>query len=103
MQFFVPQAKKRDYETTYEGLIDIAKDQLRWPVTSRKIFRIEYISHKKPFIAEVGRLAPAEHRYEIVAILDSTVYLVVTKAIDGGPGITILVDKSDVTSVIEFD
>jgi hypothetical protein len=103
MRFFVPQSKKAQQLSDYQAIIALLKDQLRWPIEDRKIYSLSYTHDKKDYSVEVGKLEPLEGRYTVLAILDSSVYLVFTKAKDGRPGTTILVNKTEVTQVVEFE
>lgn len=103
MQFFIPQAKKAEYEVQYQAIIDALKDQFRWTINDRKIFSLSYLHDKKDYTVEVGRLEPLENRYETVAILESSTYLVFTRTKSGAPGVTILVNKDEAQSVVDFD
>ncbi len=84
-------------------MIDFLQEQLHWKITDRRIFRLGYIHDKKAYTAEVGQLEPLEHCYEIQAIFESNAYLVFTKAKSGGSGVTILVNRDEAQSVVEFD
>jgi hypothetical protein len=104
MKFFVPQSKRGQSEPSYQNLFDLLKDQLRMPLTPRRIFSIDYTHDKKQWHAEVGKLEQQERRYEILAIFESAgVYIIVTQAKNGNPGVKILVSKDEVTDVKDFD
>lgn len=103
MKFFLPQTERPQYETVYKAIVDSLKEQLRWQVVERRIFSLRYIHDKKEYLAEVGMREPLEHRYEIMAILESNAYIIFTKTAAGQPGTTILVEKSEAQEVIEFD
>lgn len=103
MKFFLPQTTRPQYEATYKGIVDSLKEQLRWSVIDRRIYSLRYIHDKKEYLAEVGKREPLEHRYEIIAILESNAYIIFTRTTAGQPGTTILVEKGEVQEVIEFD
>lgn len=89
-------------EAVYAGITDSLKEQLRWPITPRRIRSLDYIHDKKRCRVEVGQLESQENRYRILAIFESNHYIVFTRADDGGHGVTILVNKDEVTAVEDF-
>ncbi|HVE80722.1 MAG TPA: hypothetical protein VNA68_01095 [Candidatus Dormibacteraeota bacterium] len=103
MQFFIPHTTKARLETKYQDLSDIAQEQLRAKVTDQRIFSINYIQDKKRLRLAVGEFEQQENRYKILAILESSPYIVCTRTKEGLPGITILVNKDDVTDIEYFD
>jgi hypothetical protein len=103
VKFFIPQTKKSEYDKQYQAIIATLKDQLRWPITDRRIYSLEYVHDKKNFKVEVGKLDPYEQRYEVVAILESSTFLVFTRTKDKGVGVTILVNPQEVTGIVNFD
>lgn len=103
MKFFIPQAKKTELDDVYSGIIAALKDQLHMPIDERRIFSLEYVRGKKRYRAEVGQLEQAELRYEVLAIFESKVYIVFTRSKSGDHGVTILVDKDEVISAVDFD
>ena len=102
MQFFLPQSKPGQTELAYQEIVDTLKRQFRLPIEDRRIRSIRYFNSKKNWHAEVGYLEQQEHRYEIVAILESKWFIVCTRSKTGAPGPTILVDKGEVTEVEDF-
>lgn len=103
LRFFVPQAKKSEYETTYQAIIDHVKDQLGWKLSERRIASLRHIHDKREFLTEVGELEPHEQRYQVMAIFESNAYIVFTRTPDGRAGTTILVDKTEALATIDFE
>lgn len=103
MQFFIPKIKKSEIETVYSQMIDVIKDQLRLSISARKIFSITYIRDKKEWHSEVGKLHQQNDRYEVVAIFESRPYVICTRGRDGANGVTILVNKEEITAVNDFE
>lgn len=103
MKFFVPQVPQAQYQTTYDGIAKSVKEQLRIPITGRKIFSLDYAQGKKKWHAEVGQLDPQQGRYEILAIFEAKPHIVFTRAPGGGQGLTILVSNDEITGVQDFD
>lgn len=103
MKFFMPQTRTAGSEAAYQNIADSLKTQFRLPIEERRIFSLSYVNSKKSWRAEVGRLEEQESRYQIVAIFESKSYIVFTRAQDGTDGLTILVDKTEVTAVEDFD
>jgi hypothetical protein len=102
MRFFVPQARGPEQEQTYQSIIAALKDQLRWPISPRRIYSIQYHHDKKTYAAAVGTLEPLENRYEILAILESNFYLIFTRLPNGAHGVTILVSKDEILEIEDF-
>jgi hypothetical protein len=102
MKFFIPHTKKATCEAVYQGMAESLKSQFRMPIDERRIFSLNYTNSKKKWHAEVGQLEEQEGRYEIVAIFEAKFYIVFTQAKNNDPGLTILVDKNEVTAVEEF-
>lgn len=102
MQFFIPHTKKAESEELYNGITEVLKDQLRVQITNRKIFSISYTHEKKDWYAEVGQLEQ-KGRYEIVAIFEASPYIVFTQTKSGDRGITLLINKDEVTEIQDFE
>lgn len=100
--FFIPHVKKRDYETNYEAMIAAIKYQLNWPVTPRRISSLTYIHDNKMITAKVGERERLEHTYEIVAIMEASLYIIVTRNAAGEAGPTILVNDKEVAKITDF-
>ena len=103
MKFFIPNVKASETETTHKAMAKLLQEQFRLPVMDRRIFSLRYTNSKKRWLAEVGCLEEQENHYEIVAIFESKQYMVVTRDKGGRPGITIMVDKDEVTAVEDFE
>ncbi len=103
LRFFVPQAKRGDFEAVYQGIIAQVKDQLGWKISDRRIYSLRHLHDKREFLTEVGELEPHEHRYQVMAILESNAYIVFTRTTDGHSGTTILVDKTEALAVTDFE
>ena len=102
MKFFIPHVKARQYEDTYEEITKLLREQLRTPIADRRIFSLRYTHDKKEWYAEVGQLEEQEGRYEILAIFESKPFIVFTQLKNGDQGLTILVNKDEVTAIEEF-
>jgi len=103
MKFFIPHAKPGQCELEYQGIADALKRQFRLPIVERRIFSLKYTDGKNKYRVEVGQLEEQEDRYEILAIFECKCFMVVTRAANGSAGPTILVDKSKVTAIEDFD
>jgi hypothetical protein len=103
MKFFVPHAKRAECETVYTDIARSLKDQFRMRIDERRIFALDYVNSKRRWRAEVGQLEQQEDRYEIIAIYESKSYIIFTRTQSGEAGLTIMVDKSEVTAVEEFE
>ena len=102
MQFFIPNTSKAHLEATYLDISKSLSSQFRLPIEDRRIFSLNYTNSKRKWHAEVGKLEEQEHKYEIYAIFESKQFIVFTRAKAGGPGLTILIDKAEVTAVEDF-
>lgn len=103
MKFFVPGVKPSQAQDHYDNLVAVAKEQMRWTITPRRIRELEYVHDKRRYTLTVGAIEPMSKRYEVCAILDSNTYMVVTRdKYSGQPGITIMVAKDEVTREEEF-
>lgn len=102
MKFFVPRTKTVETEAVYGAIVDSLKSQFRLPIDNRRIFSLSYVNGKKQRYAQVGQLEEQEGG-EIVAILESKAYIVFAHSKTGDQRLTIMVDKSEVTKVEEFE
>lgn len=102
MQFFVPQFPPGEHEVVYAQLLDAVKDQMRMPITGRRIHAIKYVHDKKTLTARVGERDPQQGRFEVLAIFESKPYVLATRTPNGGTGVMILVDSNEITEVEEF-
>jgi len=102
MKFFIPHAKdKKQEKTVYESTKKFAEDQLGWDIEDRKIFSIQYRHESKDYYAEVGKKEQVEGE-EVIAILESTTYLICTPNRGVARGMPILVGKDEARSVVDF-
>ena len=98
----MPHAKsKKQEKTVYESIKKFAKEQLRWNISDRKIFSIRYKHNGKDYYAEVGKKEQVENE-EVIAILESTTYLICTPNRGVARGLPILVGKDEARSVVDF-
>ncbi len=103
LAFFVPQTKAGQAEAVYNDLAAQVKSQLRWAITERRIFSLAYTHDKKARSIAVGQQERQEHHYEVAAIFESNVFVAVTRGPKGGLGVMMLINKDEVTSVVDFD
>jgi hypothetical protein len=102
MQFFIPNTKSHEAEDVYKSLADSLKSQFRLPILERRIFSLNYLNSKRRWRAEVGQMEEQEDRYEILAIFESKSYIVYARSKTTNDGLTIMVDKSEVTAIEDF-
>jgi hypothetical protein len=100
--FFIPGMKRHQYEGAYESMKAVVKYQMGWTVKDRRIESLTYSSGKKTITAKVGEFGAIEHRHEVAAIMEASLYLIMTKTPAGEPGPTILVDPKEVLEVHDF-
>jgi hypothetical protein len=103
MQFFIPRTKSTETEEIYGEIKKNLVGIFHLPIEERRVFSLSYTNSKKAWYSEVGQLEEHERRYEVVAILESKQYIVFTRTPHGSPGPMILVDKAEVTGVVDFE
>ncbi len=102
IKFFVPRVKKADMEIAYQAMIASIVDQFKWTVLPRRIESIKYRRDRKVYTAKVGSMEMQEQYYEVVAIFEASVYIVVTRTAKGEVGPSILVGTDEVMQVNNF-
>jgi hypothetical protein len=103
MKFFVPGAQSDDdAKNIYEATKKFATETTGWPVTDRRIQSIRFQNKGKPVQAAVGETEPITGE-TVVAILESTTFLLCTPNRGVLCGMPILVGRHEVASVTDFD
>ncbi len=103
MRFFVPAVKdEAEAETVWEATKKFAEEMLGWKISERRIFSIAYRHEGKDYHVEVGKPDPRSHEL-VIAILESTTYLVCTPNRGVVRGIPILVGQDKVGKTIDFE
>ena len=103
MKFFIPDAKdESDAEQVYERTKKIAGETLGWPVSERRIQSITFRDKQQTVQAEVGKTDPITGEI-VMAILDSTAFLVCTPNRGVLRGIPVLVGKHEVIEELVFE
>ncbi len=102
MKFFIPHAKATEAEEVYKSMADSLKSQFRLPILDRRIYSLDYVNSKRRWRAEVGKLEEQEDRYEILAIFESKSYIIYARSKTTNDGLTIMVDKTEVTAIEDF-
>ena len=98
-KFFIPHAETPEQaEETYKAI----KYFVQYDISERRIFRIEYIHNGIKHEAEVGAISTANGE-EVIAILESFVYLVCTPNRGVIRGIPIHVGIHDTTLIEDFE
>ena len=103
MKFYIPHVEEQDADSARLEIAKALKSQFRLPILDRRIRKLEYTNSKRKWIAEVGQLEEQEDRYEILAIFESKSYIVYARSATTNDGITIMVDKTEVTLVEDFE
>lgn len=102
MKFFIPNAKdKKQAEEVFQG-IKICLKKSGWNITDRRIFSLTYSHYKKKYHSEVGQLDDRVNE-EVIAILESFIYLVCTDNYGVFRGEPVLVGKEEVRKIIDFE
>lgn len=103
MRFFVPAVKdEADAEMVWEATKKFAEEMLGWKISERRIFSIAYQHEGKDYHVEVGKPDPRNSEL-VIAILESTTYLVCTPNRGVVRGIPILVGQDKVGKTIDFE
>jgi len=103
MKFFIPgQSDETKAEELYKGIKMFAKDNVRWDISDRRIFSLDFRDQGKPCHVEVGKRHPITGEI-VVAILDSNCYLVCTPNRGVARGMPLLVGKQEVSWVVDFE
>ncbi len=102
MKFFLPTATSEEQQNQiYADIRRFAQATLGWPFTDRRVFSIRYRHNGIEALAQVGeRDIDGE---VILAIFESTTYVVTTPNRGGFRGDPILVGREKVSGVIFFD
>lgn len=103
MKFFIPFATDdKQAENVWAATKKFAEENLQWKITDRRIFSIKYTHEGKSYYSEVGKqdLRTGE---VVIAILESTTFLVCTPNRGVARGEPMLVGINEVESVINFE
>ena len=101
-KFFVPKAKDdAQAQEVWESVKKFAEETLDWEVSDRRIFSIAYQKHGKEYHVEVGKPDPRNEEL-VVAIFESTTYLVCTPNRGVLRGMPLLISKSELTDITDF-
>jgi hypothetical protein len=104
MKFFLPDHEdKKLVSDAYGAIKKLAKRTTGWDVTNRKINYIKYCHKGRYYEAKVGERETQQGEL-VIAILESTVaFLVCTRNRGVSWGMPMLVGKTEVTSIKDFD
>ncbi len=103
MKFFVPHTTDdKQAEEVFESIRKFAETTTGWEMSSRRIFSLDYMHNSKTYHSEVGKLE-REIGEPVIAILESTTYLVCTGSRGVVRGLPILVGMSEAFNVVDFD
>ncbi|QQR52560.1 hypothetical protein IPG36_00280 [bacterium] len=103
MRFFIPHTSPVQEEEVYAGIKKALLSQFRLPIVDRRIQSLSYFNSKRHWHAQVGQMEQQERRYDVWAIFESKQYIVFTRTPLGAAGPIILVDKTEVTAVQDFE
>lgn len=102
VNFFIPKAKDDTQAIeVWQNVKKFAEKTLDWEVSDRRIFSIAYNKHGQEHYVEVGKPDPRNGEL-VIAILDSTTYLICTPNRGVLRGIPILVGGSELTKITDF-
>ena len=102
MKFFIPKAKDdAEAQEIWKAVKKFAEETLEWEVSDRRIFSIAYQKQSENFYVEVGQPNPRNGEL-VIAILESTTYLVCTPSRGVLRGMPILIGKSELRDITDF-
>jgi len=102
-KFFIPHAETPEQaERIYKEIKYFVQSTTKYDISERRIFRIEYIHNGMKHEAEVGAISTANGE-EVMAILESFVYLVCTPSRGVTEDIPIYVGIHDTTLIEDFE
>ena len=102
MKFFIPHAKdKKQAGKVFQDIKKFLKKS-GWDVTDRRIFSLTYLHGRKKYHSEVGKPDDRVNE-EVIAILESFIYLVCTHNRGVIRGEPVLVGKEEVKKIIDFE
>jgi hypothetical protein len=101
-RFFIPNSSKAETEAAYLEMKKALVDQLKMTVLERRIFKLSRTTGKRTWQFEVGGPKPQESQYIVMAIFESSVFIVMHQTPDGDPGPIVLIDKAEVLDTEEF-
>lgn len=103
MKFFIPHVTGSEQEEmVYSKIKSNAHERTGWDIHKERMFILEYTFEGTKYIAEVGKIEKRQGE-EVLAILSSSTYLICSRnrgVIRGGP---IIVGRSEVTRVENFE
>ncbi len=103
MQFYIPNVTDpRKAEEIYQATRKFAAETTGWRIEQRRIRSIKFRDHGKMVVATVGKLEPMEGAL-VIAILESTTYLICTPNRGVLRGSPMMVGKDEVTDFEDFD
>ena len=102
MKFFLPKATSEEQQNQiYDAIRRFASESLGWPLTQRRVFSIRYRHNGVQALAQVGeRDIDGEI---ILAIFESTAYVVTTPNRGAFRGDPILIGRDEASDVVFFD
>lgn len=106
MKFFIPrfEGKPKDAEKILEATRKVCSEQVGFPLSERRIFKMEFTHDGKNFVVEVGQVLRDRVNETVVAILDAgNLYLVCTRNRGVVRGEPYLVGKSSAWDVVDFE
>lgn len=102
MKFFLPGAKDdAEAEAVYDSIRKAAKSGIGWDSTHSRIYSISYVVDGREYMSTVGEEDPRVHEL-VIAILESTTYLVCTPTRGVLRGDPILVGSDVVHGCVKF-
>lgn len=106
--FFVPDVTDAEtaegvWQGTRTGLSGAKGPLASWDITERRIYSISYTHEGKRLIATVGDAEPRAGGQTVVVILESEAYLICTYDRGVRRGEPILVGRTEVERVTDFD
>lgn len=103
MKFFIPQVEPKKCNEVYDEMVKTVKDQMKMPISERKIYSISYVHEKKNWHAEVGQPDPQRGKYEVLAIFESKPFVIMTRSNAVETPLMMLVTPDEITDIKVFE
>jgi len=103
VKFFIPaEDNPEKAEGLYQAIKKFAQQNMAWEITDRRIRSIRYRHERKDLVATVGEPEPRTGE-PVIAILESTTFLVCTPNRGVLRGMPIMVGKHEVFTSEDFE
>jgi hypothetical protein len=104
MKFFMPQIQNPEQaEEKYQAIKAVVQKTVSYEISDRRIFRIEFTDNRTRVEAEVGKIIRIDRPEVVVAIFESSAYLICTASRGIHGNIPIFVGLQEASKVEDFE